>query len=290
MPSEQVAAGGVDAGGEPVLATQAFLLVELLRVLDAIERPGVTDLYFVGFAPYGAQDVFRKDVEAAQQVMDERWDTRGRSIVLVNNPQTLLESLDGAARDDHQPARDAQRDRRRLIDADNDVVMVYLASHGSPATWLGRRSRRSTLVEPSPPGGLKQIARRRQGIKRRIIVVSASLFRRLTSMPLMDDKTIKQYRGAPRSHPFGCGNREDSTFFGEAFFQMGLATADSFDAAFAIARDRVAERERAQGYSPPSEPQVWVGAAMAEKLKTLRKKGQSGGVTARAPGSGRPAV
>jgi len=52
----------------------------------------------------------------------------------------------------------------------------------------------------------------------------------------------------------------------------------------------VAERERAQGYSPPSEPQVRVGPAMAEKLKTLRKKGQSGGVTARVPGSGRPAV
>jgi len=106
----------------------------------------------------------------------------------------------------------------------------------------------------------------------------------------MDDKTIVITAARSDRISFGCGNRSEATFFGEAFFQKGLATADSFDAAFAIARDRVAERERAQGYSPPSEPQVRVGPAMAEKLKTLRKKGQSGGVTARVPGSGRPAV
>ena len=53
--------------------------------------PGVTDLYFVGFAGDAREDVFRKDVEAAQQVMDERWGTDGRSIVLINNPRTLLD-------------------------------------------------------------------------------------------------------------------------------------------------------------------------------------------------------
>ena len=56
------------------------------------------------------EDVFRRDVEAAQHVMDERWGTEGRSVVLINNPRTLLER---AVRHGDEPARDAERDRRR---------------------------------------------------------------------------------------------------------------------------------------------------------------------------------
>ena len=51
---------GLNAGSEPVLATQSFLLDQLLGKLED-ERSGVTDLYFVGFAPFSGQDVFRKD-------------------------------------------------------------------------------------------------------------------------------------------------------------------------------------------------------------------------------------
>ena len=78
---------------------------------------------------------------------------------------------------------------------------------------------------------------------------------------------------------FGCGDRSDATFFGEALFQRGLASADSFEAAFDIARKRVDEREKGEGYQPPSNPQIWIGSAMTEKLKTLRTKGQLGTTT-----------
>ncbi len=57
---------GLSAGSEAVLATQNLLLDHALSNLED-ERPGASDLYFVGFAPYGRQDVFRKDVEAAQR-------------------------------------------------------------------------------------------------------------------------------------------------------------------------------------------------------------------------------
>ena len=45
---------GLSAGSEAVLATQAFLLDRALSDL-ADERPGASDLYFVGFAPMGAK-------------------------------------------------------------------------------------------------------------------------------------------------------------------------------------------------------------------------------------------
>ena len=67
--------------------------------------------------------------------------------------------------------------------------------------------------------------------------------------------------------------RTPPTLFGDTFFQQGLAKGTSFENAFEIAKARVAERERAAGYAPASEPQWSVGDEMEEKLKTLRKRG-----------------
>jgi len=64
------------AASEAVLTGQQDLLDDALGELDD-ERPGRTDLYFVGFAGDGTEDVFRRDVLAAQRVMDERWTPRG---------------------------------------------------------------------------------------------------------------------------------------------------------------------------------------------------------------------
>ena len=100
------------------------------HVLDKLEdeRPGVTDLYFVGFAPYGRQDVFRKDVEAAQR-RDGRAMGHGRPLdrarqqpadTLLTAPFATITNL-----------RETLNEIGGAIDADDDVVMVYLASHGT---------------------------------------------------------------------------------------------------------------------------------------------------------------
>ncbi|MEO8565106.1 MAG: hypothetical protein ABI541_01885, partial [Betaproteobacteria bacterium] len=52
---------------EEALAAQPRLLDKALADLED-QRPGVTDLYFVGFAPDAAEDVFRKDVIAAREL------------------------------------------------------------------------------------------------------------------------------------------------------------------------------------------------------------------------------
>src|SRR5438067_11743608 len=263
--------GGLNAGSEPVLATQSFLLDQLLGKLED-ERPGVTDLYFVGFAPYSAQDVFRKDVEAAQHVMDERWGTAGRSIVLVNNPKTLLSAPFATVTN----LREALNEIGGAIDVDNDVVMLYLASHGSRDHKLVATQPPLSLVELTP-AGLRQMLDD-AGVRWRIVVVSAC-FSGGYIEPLKDERTLVITAAQSDRISFGCGDRSDATFFGEAFFQRGLATADSFEAAFDIARKRVDEREKGSDYSPPSSPQLWIGGAMTEKLKTLRAHAQTGTTT-----------
>ncbi len=232
---------GMSAGSEAVLATQNFLLEHALSDLED-ERPGLTDLYFVGFAPYGREDVFRKDVEAAQRVMDERWNTAGRSVLLINNPQTLLTTPFATITN----LRETLNEIGAAIDADDDVVMVYLASHGSRDFRLSADLPPLSLVELTPPG-LRQLLDD-AGIKWRIIVVSACYSGGFIE-PLQDDHTLIVTASRRDRTSFGCGSDSASTYFGEAFFQKGMATADSFAAAFDVAKVRVAERERGEGVS-----------------------------------------
>src|SRR5205823_8262389 len=57
---------------EAVLTAQQELFDKALDELGD-ERHGVTDLYFVGFAPYAEEDVFRKDMTVARELFDERF-------------------------------------------------------------------------------------------------------------------------------------------------------------------------------------------------------------------------
>lgn len=259
---------GLNAGSEAVLAEQGFLLNNALDRL-ADERPGLTDLYFVGFAPYGRQDVFRKDVEAAQKVMDTRWRTESRSVVLLNNAQTLLTVPFATVTN----LRETLNEIGAIIDPEDDVVMLYLVSHGSSDHRLTAEQWPLSLVELSPKG-VKQLLDD-AGIKWRIIVVSACYSGGFIG-PLQDDHSLVVTASQTDRISFGCGDRSDSTFFGEAFFQQGLAKADSIEAAFEMAKVRVDQRERGAGYTPPSNPQIFIGDAMAEKIKTLRQRGASG--------------
>ena len=129
------------------------------------------------------------------------------------------------------------------------------------------------------PGGIAPDARRRGhqlADHRRVRV----LFGRLHRAAQGSTTRWSSRRRSPTAISFGCGDRSDATFFGEAFFQRGLAKADSFEAAFDTAKKRVDEREKAEGYSPPSNPQIWIGEAMTSKLKALRSRGASSGVSA----------
>ena len=258
---------------EPVLAAQRHLLEQALTNLED-ERPNVTDLYFVGFAGDGREDVFRKDVLAAQHVMDERWGTEGRSLALINNPRTLLEAPVATVTN----LRETLNEIGAAIDTEQDVVMVYLASHGSRQHVLEVALPPLELAPLTAPAlrGLLDSA----GIKWRIVVVSACYSGGFIDA-LKDDYTLVLTASESDRASFGCGNRSDSTFFGEALFQHGLAQSESLLAGFEAARVRVAEREQAGGFSPPSNPQVFVGPAMADKLIELdrgnaaRRRGRS---------------
>ena len=246
---------------EEALAAQPRLLDKALTELED-QRPGVTDLYFVGFAPDAAEDVFRKDIIAARDLFDDRFDTDGRSIALINNRRTVLEAPLATVNN----LRETLNEIGATIDRDDDVVLVFLESHGGRDFRLAAEFPPLELDELTPQM-LREILDESR-IKWRIIIVSACYSGGYVE-PLKDDYTLIMTASAANRTSFGCGTDSDATFFSEALFKQALHFEDSFVKAFEQARNSIGAREKKEKVSPPSDPQLFIGSAMADKLPRL---------------------
>ncbi len=67
---------------------------------------------------------------------------------------------------------------------------------------------------------------------------------------------------------FGCGESEQYTYFDACLIQE-LPKAHDFPALGRAAQACVAKREADMGADPPSEPQLWIGPALAPDLPLL---------------------
>ena len=65
-----------------------FTMLEQLKTSLLPSRQNVTDLYFIGFGSYASEDVFMKEIHYTKDLFDNRFDTKGRSVALINNYKT----------------------------------------------------------------------------------------------------------------------------------------------------------------------------------------------------------
>jgi hypothetical protein len=223
-------------------------------------REGVRELFFVGFAPDASQDVFVKEMRYVKKLFDERFGTAGHSIALVNS-QDALEEFPIAS------VTNLSRALERVAQAmngDEDTLFLFLSAHGYPDHRL------SAVQPPLELASLTPTALSRllqdAGIKWRVIVVSACYSGGFIE-PLKDANSVVITASAPDRTSFGCEAGRDFTYFGQAYFRDALADTRSFTGAFETARAGVQKMETAEGLDPPSDPQMWVGAAIAERLK-----------------------
>ncbi|HJU22699.1 MAG TPA: C13 family peptidase [Casimicrobiaceae bacterium] len=245
---------------EPVLAAQDFIMDRALDDLED-ERPAVTDLYFVGFAPDARRPGFVADVDAAQRVMDERWHTKGRSIVLVNSPLTVAERPFATI----THLRKVLLEIGDLIDTDDDVVMVYLVGSSGGDHTLAAVNPPLELVGLSPQG-LKELLDA-AGIRWRIVVVS-TCYAGAWVDALQDDETVVIASSSANTRASDCTGGIGTSSFGEAFFNDGMRRGDDLALAFDTARKRLARM-----HAP--EPVMSMGPAIAEHLKRLRDNGRA---------------
>ncbi|MBI4293829.1 MAG: caspase family protein [Betaproteobacteria bacterium] len=248
---------------EDLFHLQGGLLEARVSELQA-ERPDVEDIYFIGIAPYGLQDTFIRELQVVKKLMDERFDTAGRSLALVNHPATLAELPIATASN----LRTAIAQLAGGIDTEEDVLFLYFSTHGNEAGELAFELPPLKLQQLTPTALSRML--NDAGVKWKAIVISACYSGSYIE-PLRDDYTLV-ITASDASHPsFGCEPGSDFTWFGRAFFDQALRRTYSLTEAFEQAKRTVAERERAQGFEA-SNPQLFIGPAMREKLASIQRR------------------
>lgn len=245
---------------EALLYQQPRLLDARLKGLQA-QRPAVTDLYFVGFAGYGWQDVFMKEMNTVRALFDRRFGTRGRSLALINNRQTLATTPIATT----TALQTALAHVGGLLDPEEDVLFLFVTSHGSdaPAAYISVDHDGLDLTQLTP--ARLQAALAATPIKWKIIVVSACYSGGFIPA-LRDDNTLVITASRADRNSFGCDDSNSMTDFGRAFFDEALNQTQSFTAAFEAARKRIAAREQAEGRTP-SLPQMAMGKHFAARWR-----------------------
>ena len=228
------------------------------------QRPGISDLYFLGFAGDAAQDVFMKEVASIESLFRDRFDAEGRSVRLVNN----RDMVDEVPLANTHNLRFAVKDIAAKMDAEEDILFLYLTSHGS---------KNAELTVRFSPLGLNDLEARElreildeSGIIWRVLVISACYSGSFIEH-LRTPNTLILTAAAKDRTSFGCSNTRDYTYFGEAYFGRQLQHHDSFIEAFYAARDEIKVREQQENLTP-SNPQIFIGSEIEAKLNEFQRR------------------
>lgn len=269
---EDYAARGDAAAERPRLhlSQQTFEAQQALweKTMAAIarERPGVTDVYGLVFAPYASEDVFLRESTLVSRVLAERFDAEGRVVHLVNHATTAQTHLWATALN-LERAIDAIAQR---MDRDKDVLVVYMTSHGASDFKLAAANW-PLEVPPVSPSELRE-ALDKAGVRNRVIAISACYSGGWVE-PLAGDTTLVMTAADATHTSYGCGRRSELTFFGRAMFDEQLRKTHSFEQAFARAVPLIKQREIDAGKEDGfSNPQIRVGAGIAPVLRALEKR------------------
>lgn len=232
------------------------------RVLDGIKhgQKGRMDAFVVTFGSYGSQDVFKKEATLARDVFSEWFGAGAQGVALVNNPET--------ARADEPLAtatnlRDTLYRLGKLANREEDLLVLYMTSHGYQGGTLSV-DMGPIRLNNVPPEKLREMLDE-SGFKWRVVVVSACYSGGMIEA-LKDDNSIVLTAAAPDKTSFGCSDDAELTYFGRALLEDALPLADGLIPAFETARTVVTEREKSEKI-PPSNPQLYIGPAIAEMLQ-----------------------
>jgi hypothetical protein len=247
---------------EQVLYAQPRLLRDALAKLTP-RVPGRPNLYVVSFAGDGGEDVFRNEAEYTPAMISRRFGTTTHTLILENNPSSLTtrplaswSNLEAALTGLHQ-----------VMQPDQDVLLLYLTSHGSHD--------HSLLVDMDPLP-LDQISTEdlagilaAQHFKWKVVVVNACYSGGFVPA-LRGPGTLVLTAARSDRSSFGCGSDSNITYFGRAWLVDALNHTDDFVAAFRQASREITKWEKRDKLTP-SEPQIDIGSGIESQLMLWRK-------------------
>lgn len=237
----------------------------LERALAGVEpqRPDRADWYFLGVGGAFYQAVFRHETETVRTLFDTRFGTSGRSLVLINNDDTVMS----------QPIATRESISRALktiaarMDREQDVLFLFVTSHGSEDEQIELSYWPLELASITPEWLRRELDA--AGIRHRVIVLSACYSGGFIPVLKTPDTLLITAADAERTS-FGCSDDAELTYFGRAFFDEALRREHSLRAGFETALAAIREREQAEGFES-SEPQWWLGERMAADLPRLEQ-------------------
>jgi len=258
-----VALLAADAPAQPApAAVQAADEPRLVQALAGLkpQRPGVVDAYVV-VAALDADPVFNREAREAGRVLGSRFDAEGRTLVLAHDegsdianaaasPEALARALGGVA---------------AVMDRDEDVVVLYTTSHGSPHAGLNFRdpARGAAVIAPSQLAAMLD----QPGIKNRLIILQACFSGQFVPV-LAAPRTVIATAASSMKSSFGCSAGNDWTFFGYALINQAMRQPDTFVRQFRRAFVTIVGWERKAKFDS-SSPQIEIGNETAGWLAAL---------------------
>lgn len=209
---------------ESTLYRQRALLDNALAAIKP-SQPGKIQLYFLGVAGDGTQEVFRREIDFVQTQFARDFDTAGHTLLLVNS-RTTADSLPMATR---TSLREGLQTIAQRMDRDNDILFLFLTSHGSRDHQLMLAQEGMSLADL--PANMLATLVRQTHIRWKVIVVSACYAGGFIN-PLQDDHTLIITAARADRSSFGCEDENDFTYFGRAFFKEALPRSATFEQAF----------------------------------------------------------
>jgi hypothetical protein len=223
------------------------------------------DTYFLGFTAYPYPNVFKRETERAQTLFQQHYGAVQRSFMLMNHLDTY-ETVPLATVSNLRLTLDQLG---QGMDISDDVLVLYLGSHGTEAGEVAVEFGNLPLNNLTPE--TLRTALDGAGIRWRIIIVSAC-YSGAFAPALADPYSLIITAARADRASFGCDDSSEFTYFGEAILSA-LAQSDDFPVAFQQAAAAIREREQREfPRDPASEPQFVLGAALAQRLPVLRAR------------------
>ncbi len=245
---------------EGMYYAQPKLLAQALKRLSPGQK-GNKEVFFIGMGAWAFQDVFLKETLYAKDLFDHRFESQNRSLVLINH-LTTHETIPLAT--SHNLKR-ALNYFGSIMNSEEDLLILYMTSHGSKDHKLSVNFWPLSLNDISPEMVRQYL--NDAGIQWKVIMISACYSGGFIE-PLKTPYTAIASAAAPDRKSFGCGNKSQFTYFGEALLKDQLQNLYSFPQAFSGAIKAIGEREAREGLEH-SLPQSFIGKEMDSYLEEL---------------------